>query len=84
MRKEVRQKIKCCYRFMHNYIEDTERNYITEAHPDLFRAATLRPLAHFPTFSFGRLTNLQKAGATNSLASCALCLLIQTDGGTGE
>jgi len=64
---------------MHNYIEDTERRYIIEAHPDLFRVATLRPLAHFPTFPFGRLTNLFTHGRGDEFASAMRFVLIDRD-----
>ena len=79
MRQEVRQTIKCCYRFMHSCIEDTERSYIIEAHPDLFRVATLRPLEHFPTFPFCRLTNLFTLGRDDKFASVMRFVLIDTD-----
>ena len=80
MRKEVRQKIKCFYWFMHNCIEDTERSYyIIEAHPDLFRVATLRSLEHFPTFPFCRLTNLFTLGRDDKFASVMRFVLIDTD-----
>jgi hypothetical protein len=64
---------------MHNYIEDTERKYIIVAHPKLFRAATLRPLAHFTTFPFGRLTNLFTQGRSDNFASVMRFVLIDTD-----
>jgi hypothetical protein len=79
MRKKVRQKNKCFYRFMHNCIEDTERSYIIEAHPDLFRVATLRALEHYPTFPFCRLTNLFTHGRDDKFASVMRFVLIDTD-----
>lgn len=79
MRKEERQQSKCFHWFMHNCIEDTEIRYIIEAHPELFRAATLRPIAHFPTLPFGRLTNLFTHDRGDNFASVKRFVLIDTD-----
>ena len=79
MRKEVQQKIRCFYRFMHNYIEDTKRRYIIEVHLDNFRVATLRPLTLFPSFPFSRVTNLFTHGRGDKFARVMRFVLIDID-----